>query len=299
MYTDEHSRRGPAQQVPWWRRTVTVVCALFFLPPLGAVLVWLTYWSRRKKAVLTAVALLWTLVLGSTSPEAEQGVATPPAPAPAPAPNTVGMPLDRAEKAATSAGYAVRDHDASDQHETPVLRSGWRVCFQVQNGMALDLGAVRAEAPCSAADGGRIPWPRLPDVTGKPVADASAQLRATGIRNINKDGPDPGVVCSEDPAPGGEVRNPKSTTVSLHVAATPSGCRTAAPHPEVPAPDPPPPPERSRTTTPSPERPSPGPSPSYKNCTEVRRAGKAPLYVGEPGYSRKLDRDGDGTACEK
>lgn len=36
----------------------------------------------------------------------------------------------------------------------------------------------------------------------------------------------------------------------------------------------------------------------YANCTEVRNAGVAPLYEGEPGYSRKLDRDGDGVACE-
>lgn len=39
--------------------------------------------------------------------------------------------------------------------------------------------------------------------------------------------------------------------------------------------------------------------PSYKNCTEVRKAGKAPLLKGDPGYSSKLDRDGDGVACEK
>ncbi|WP_425290439.1 excalibur calcium-binding domain-containing protein [Bacillus mycoides] len=37
----------------------------------------------------------------------------------------------------------------------------------------------------------------------------------------------------------------------------------------------------------------------YKNCTEVKNAGKAPLYSGQPGYSRKLDRDGDGVACER
>lgn len=36
----------------------------------------------------------------------------------------------------------------------------------------------------------------------------------------------------------------------------------------------------------------------YKNCTAVREAGKAPLYKGDPGYSAKLDRDGDGIACE-
>lgn len=37
---------------------------------------------------------------------------------------------------------------------------------------------------------------------------------------------------------------------------------------------------------------------SYKNCSAVRAAGKAPLLKGEPGYSTKLDRDRDGVACE-
>ena len=36
----------------------------------------------------------------------------------------------------------------------------------------------------------------------------------------------------------------------------------------------------------------------YPNCTAARAAGAAPLYAGQPGYSSKLDRDGDGVACE-
>ncbi|WP_090583298.1 excalibur calcium-binding domain-containing protein [Arthrobacter sp. ov407] len=36
----------------------------------------------------------------------------------------------------------------------------------------------------------------------------------------------------------------------------------------------------------------------YATCTAVRQAGAAPIYAGQPGYSRKLDRDGDGVACE-
>jgi hypothetical protein len=36
----------------------------------------------------------------------------------------------------------------------------------------------------------------------------------------------------------------------------------------------------------------------YPNCAAARAAGAAPLHRGEPGYSRKLDRDGDGVACE-
>lgn len=37
---------------------------------------------------------------------------------------------------------------------------------------------------------------------------------------------------------------------------------------------------------------------TYRNCSEARAAGAAPLYAGQPGYSTKLDRDGDGVACE-
>ncbi|WP_242453849.1 excalibur calcium-binding domain-containing protein [Mycolicibacterium sp. P9-64] len=36
----------------------------------------------------------------------------------------------------------------------------------------------------------------------------------------------------------------------------------------------------------------------YQNCTAARAAGVAPLHVGEPGYRKGLDGDGDGVACE-
>lgn len=45
-----------------------------------------------------------------------------------------------------------------------------------------------------------------------------------------------------------------------------------------------------------------GPAPDgdvyYANCDAVRAAGAAPIRKGDPGYSRKLDRDGDGVGCE-
>ncbi|WP_432488993.1 GmrSD restriction endonuclease domain-containing protein [Kineococcus sp. SYSU DK018] len=37
---------------------------------------------------------------------------------------------------------------------------------------------------------------------------------------------------------------------------------------------------------------------SYANCDAVRAAGADPIRTGEPGYSRQLDRDGDGIGCE-
>jgi hypothetical protein len=38
--------------------------------------------------------------------------------------------------------------------------------------------------------------------------------------------------------------------------------------------------------------------PPYQNCDEARADGAAPIQKGDPGYSSKLDRDGDGVACE-
>jgi hypothetical protein len=36
----------------------------------------------------------------------------------------------------------------------------------------------------------------------------------------------------------------------------------------------------------------------YANCSAARAAGAAPVRSSDPGYSRKLDRDGDGIGCE-
>lgn len=61
------------------------------------------------------------------------------------------------------------------------------------------------------------------------------------------------------------------------------------------------------TTKPSVKKPTTKPKPKpkptvsevyYANCTAVKAAGADPIYRGQPGYSSKLDRDGDGVACE-
>ncbi|MED1784221.1 thermonuclease family protein [Brevibacillus fortis] len=57
------------------------------------------------------------------------------------------------------------------------------------------------------------------------------------------------------------------------------------------------------TPVPMPQpKPAPAPQPVqevyYGSCKEAKAAGAAPLYVGDPGYREKLDRDKDGVACE-
>ena len=58
--------------------------------------------------------------------------------------------------------------------------------------------------------------------------------------------------------------------------------------------------QRAQFFAPAPEKPAPAPAQSayYPNCAAARSAGAAPLYAGDAGYSSKLDRDGDGVACE-
>ncbi|MCR5978458.1 DUF1524 domain-containing protein [Gordonia jinghuaiqii] len=74
--------------------------------------------------------------------------------------------------------------------------------------------------------------------------------------------------------------------------ATPSPPRTRTP---APAPTPTP----TYTPPPAYAPPAEGPSSAYfANCSAARAAGAAPLYAGQPGYRAKLDRDGDGVACE-
>jgi len=102
------------------------------------------------------------------------------------------------------------------------------------------------------------------------------------------------------PAPDGAVGSYVQAEASAEPPApepAPAPDPVVVPEPEpapvvVPDPAPAPPP------APAPQ-PEPEPAPVfYKNCDAVRAAGAAPIYEGQPGYSRKLDRDGDGVGCE-
>jgi hypothetical protein len=62
---------------------------------------------------------------------------------------------------------------------------------------------------------------------------------------------------------------------------------------------PPPPPPAAPPAPQAAPRPAPAPSTfQYKNCTEARNAGAAPVYRGQYGYGQHLDRDNDGIGCE-
>lgn len=95
--------------------------------------------------------------------------------------------------------------------------------------------------------------------------------------------------------PGQKV--PNAGTAPAVAAAQPAAPRATTKAPAAPAPQ--------KTAAPAPQRQPAAPAPApaqqgvyYKNCTEARNAGAAPIMRGEPGYAPRLDRDNDGVACE-
>ena len=86
--------------------------------------------------------------------------------------------------------------------------------------------------------------------------------------------------CADQPVPEDQGG------VSVPVAARPTPTTEPAPEPaEVPAP---------KQATPDGQESNV----FYQNCSAVRAAGAAPIHIGDPGWDRKFDRDGDGIGCE-
>ncbi|WP_239153559.1 excalibur calcium-binding domain-containing protein [Virgisporangium aliadipatigenens] len=104
--------------------------------------------------------------------------------------------------------------------------------------------------------------------------------------------PKPAGTTAPTTAPAAAIEPAASTSPTGGAAATNPAAVPAATTGRPPAP--------AATTgrPPAPPATTGGGSVYYKNCDEVRRAGKAPLYKGQPGYRSGLDRDGDGIACD-
>lgn len=96
----------------------------------------------------------------------------------------------------------------------------------------------------------------------------------------------------ENELPMATTTEPPTTTTAAPVTAPPT---TAAPPTTVRA-------FVATTAPPAPAAtqppPTAAPSTYYKNCTDARNAGAAPVRRGDPGYGSHLDRDGDGIGCE-
>jgi micrococcal nuclease len=122
------------------------------------------------------------------------------------------------------------------------------------------------------------------------------------IRYVDVDGVDAGLTLIEEglaiaryDSRDGYGSHPRE---AQYVAADEASDDTCVPEPE-PAPAPPPAPAPAPSPpSPSGSGPGSGPEGAWKNCTEARDHGAAPVYRGDPGYGGHLDRDDDGIGCE-
>ncbi|GAA2889363.1 hypothetical protein GCM10010472_54740 [Pseudonocardia halophobica] len=191
------------------------------------------------------------------------------------------------------------------------------------------VGAARAPEPAAVVQPAPAPAApvllAVPNVVGMADAQARQVLAAAGFTNVVL-GPSTGSVAgvaegtvttqlpgaaalasAGDPITLGEAAAPPvpAAVPTAAPAAAPAAVdepvaespRVDAPRPFVAAP---------RAAAPAASAPAPvasapasgGSSTYYANCSAAKAAGAAPLYAGDPGYRRALDRDGDGVACE-
>ncbi|MEU9399648.1 hypothetical protein [Streptomyces sp. NPDC048242] len=270
-YTPAPPRTPPAR--PWWKTTpaglgLLAAVALIgaFSLPLGflamvaaVVLLWFLPPWRWFAKLGASVGAFFLLGIGSgvggqlddtartdakpASARTHEPSTEPPSRQrrnePSPPPSYRGKPLDHAETAARAAGYTTDRHDASAEHRSILVRSGWVVCFQnspAGNGSrTVTFAAVKSGEPCPEKDGARIPWPVMPDLTGRTwrasvaeltdldVSESAIRAESHYMNDALPDGDhDSWLVCEQDPAQGDDI----TAEVTLGLASPAAGCAT-------------------------------------------------------------------------
>lgn len=154
--------------------------------------------------------------------------------------------------------------------------------------------------PTPSPTGNRDSKKKLLLIVGGVIISAVALLASCGIGGVI------GASDATDTAPStttlttvSTVTVTASTTQETHPSRTPSASSTTPAESSVPrglvAPTPE---ESTRTTIPRVPTTTQESGAYYSSCAEARAAGAAPMYLGQPGYRRGLDRDGDGVACD-
>ena len=196
-------------------------------------------------------------------------------------PDVVGLDLNAAE-ARLQPNLKATSVDASGQGRMQLVDGNWHVISQdpaagasVSKGATVTLKVLKASEPVA------------------PTASSTATaVPSSSAPSLTTSSTPPSAVTSPAPAAA-------PTTLR---ANPPQGGSSPSTNNPPPVNDPPP----ANNNAPPANDPPPSTQSApaevhYANCSEVRAAGKAPLYRGQPGYtegSRGLDRDSDGVACE-
>ncbi|MET9853358.1 excalibur calcium-binding domain-containing protein [Streptomyces sp. NPDC006450] len=158
------------------------------------------------------------------------------------------------------------------------------------------------------------PGPVMPALVGKTASEAESLVKKLSDTPVEVRGAYSDVelsrvhtmwlVCFQTPAAGAPLPPGSAAEISLTGPGTPCPAQAGAALRPVGTPTPTRTPVAGATGKPKPPASSPTPAPapddvSYKNCTEAKAAGAAPIRRGQPGYGKHLDRDDDGIACDK
>ena len=169
------------------------------------------------------------------------------------------------------------------------------------------VGAIATDAPA--------PSVTTPSSSAPPAATSTSTPPAPAATSTSTPPAPAATSTSTPPAPTSTSSSSTSSTatsspvppVTSTAPSAPSSPPAAKPLPLVSKESSPAVPRRTSAPSKTSRRPAPpkplpvAPQPAdvyYPNCAAVRAAGADPIRVGQPGYSRKLDRDGDGIACE-
>ncbi|MFJ7127477.1 excalibur calcium-binding domain-containing protein [Streptomyces sp. NPDC098101] len=264
MYPPPHSH--PYAPVPpprplrrWWQHPALIITLLVIFPPAGIALAWTSLWKKSQKIVATVLSGLWFLLPFLTSdPPKDDAKADRPAATASPSPTPTPTPTPT----------------PSETEEAPVMPAlvggDYASAEQVVTDNLGRAYAAYKDVELPAEYGTWLVCFQRPEA-GVPVTSMVPVVYLT----------QPGVPC------------PKSPNTVLHKP--------------TPKPTPPPAPKPRPTTQPPTTAPEPEPEPTrdtadenvyYANCAAVRAANAAPIHRGDPGYSSRLDRDGDGVGCE-
>ncbi|MFK0252042.1 excalibur calcium-binding domain-containing protein [Streptomyces sp. NPDC090445] len=178
-------------------------------------------------------------------------------------------------------------------------------------------GADKPSAATAAAPSPSATGPVMPAVVGQKFADAEAAVKKLVTAPIEARSGYVDVklaadhaqwsVCFQTPAAQSPVSPATAVELSLVAPGTPCPAQAGATLRPSKAPATP----TASAPKPAASKPASGGSSGggsggssggvvvYKSCAEAKAAGAAPIRRGQPGYSRSLDRDNDGIACDK
>lgn len=171
------------------------------------------------------------------------------------------------------------------------------------SGKQLDEGGKRKKWPWIAGGvaGGLILIGALNmnDESPKPAAEVTTSTAVSTTPAAKTTTPAPTTTTTAPVTTAPTTVAPAAASVAPTSVAPPAATEAVVVPVAPPEPEAPPVQRVVPEPEPEPEVKAPAPrSVSYANCAAVRAAGAAPIYSGDPGYSKKLDRDGDGVACE-